>query len=43
MPVIKIGRLVSCCIVRELPGKDMYLALIEGTGLFGYLPKSICI
>jgi N utilization substance protein A len=40
MPVIKIGRLVSCCIVREVPGKDMYLALIEGTGLVGHLPKS---
>lgn len=39
MPVIKIGRLVSCCIVRELPGKEMYVALIEGTGLLGYLPK----
>ncbi len=39
MPVIKIGRLVSCYIVREVPGKDMYLALIEGTGLLGYLPK----
>lgn len=40
MPVIKIGRLVSCCIIREVPGKDMYLALIEGTGLVGHLPKS---
>lgn len=40
MPVIKIGRLVSCCIIREVPGKDMYLALIGGTGLVGHLPKS---
>jgi hypothetical protein len=40
MSVIKIGRLVSCCIIREVPGKDMYLALIEGTGLVGHLPKS---
>ncbi|MBP1748273.1 MAG: hypothetical protein H6Q52_812 [Deltaproteobacteria bacterium] len=39
MPVIKVGRLVSCCIVRELPGKEMYLVLIEGTDLLGYLPK----
>lgn len=40
MPVIKIGRLVSCCIIREAPGKDSYLALIEGTGLVGHLLKS---
>jgi transcription antitermination factor NusA-like protein len=39
MSVIKVGRLVSCCVVRELPGEDMYLVLIEGTHLFGYLPK----
>jgi transcription termination/antitermination protein NusA len=40
MPIIKIGRLVSCCIIREVPGKDMYLALIEGTGLVGHLPTN---
>lgn len=39
MPLVKIGRVVSCCVVGELPGKDMYLVLIEGTDLTGYLPK----
>ncbi len=40
MPVIKVGRLVSCCIIREVPGRDMYLSLIGETGLVGHLPKS---
>ncbi len=39
MSAIKVGRLVSCCIVKDLPGKDMYLVLIEGTDLLGYLPR----
>ena len=39
MTVIRIGRLVSCSIIRELPGKEIYLAHIEGSDYPGYLPK----
>jgi transcription antitermination factor NusA-like protein len=39
MPSIKVGRLVRCTVVKDLPGKDTYLALITGTELLAYLPK----
>jgi len=36
---IKIGRLVRCAIVKDLPGRDVYLVLVAGTDLLAYLPK----
>jgi len=39
MTTIKIGRLVRCAIVKNLPGKDVYLVLLAGTDLLAYLPK----
>jgi len=39
MPSVKVGRLVPCAVVKELPDRDVYLVLITGTELFAYLPK----
>jgi len=39
MTTIKIGRLIRCSIVKDLPGRDVYLVLVTGTDLLAYLPK----
>ncbi|MHB8110758.1 MAG: hypothetical protein ACYDHW_12095 [Syntrophorhabdaceae bacterium] len=39
MSVIKVGRLVTCIVVKDLPGKEMYQVLIKGTEMLGYIPK----
>jgi len=39
MTTIKIGRLIQCVIVKDLPGRDAYLVLVMGTDLLAYLPK----
>jgi len=39
MKTIKIGRLVRCTVVKDLPGRDVYLVLIAETDLLAYLPK----
>ena len=39
MSSVKVGRLVPCAIVKDLPGSDVYLTRVAGTQVFAYLPK----
>lgn len=39
MPVIKVGRLVQCIVVKDMPRQEMYLVLIKETDMLGYIPK----